>query len=121
MHRAFSSLVSLISCMSFLACASRPGVPTQSGNFPVDGRVSSISHADLAAAIAAANADHIYAVHVIDRNHVRVDISDDLHEVGNYDKRGRHYSERFHGEPMNVLVTRAGGKWESHGFTVTTY
>jgi len=107
--------------MSLLACVSRPGVSAGSRNWPVDGKVSSISRADLAAAIAAANADRVYGVHVIDRNHVRVDISDDVHDVGNYDERGRYYVERFHGNPMYVTVTRKSGKWESGDAVITTY
>jgi hypothetical protein len=69
----------------------------------------------------AANATRVYRVRVINRNRVRVDISDDLHEVGDYDEKRRYFLRRFHGEPMYVIVKRVGGKWESHGFIVTTY
>ena len=107
--------------MALLGCAGRGGFSPESWKFPVDGKVSSISRADLAAAIAAAEADRIWAVHVLDRNHVRVDISDDVHDVGEYEERGRYFLRRFHGDPMYVTVTRTNGKWESHGFTITTY
>jgi hypothetical protein len=75
----------------------------------------------LAAAIAAANADRIYGAHIIDRNHVRVDISDDIHDVGDYDERGRYYVKRLHGDPMYVDVRRARGKWEGGDAVITTY
>src|ERR1700676_2449471 len=86
MLRLYSSVALLISSIASFGCASRPGAPAGSWGFPVEGNVSSISRADLAAAVAAANATRVYRVHVINRNRVRVDISDDLHEVGNYDK-----------------------------------
>lgn len=107
--------------MTVFGCASKGGFSPQSWKFPVDGKVSSITHAELAAAIAAANPERIWAVHVIDRNHVRVDISDDVHKVGNYDEGGRYYTEHIHGEPMYVIVTRIGGKWERGGAYITTY
>jgi hypothetical protein len=121
MRSLSSSAALLISCIALCGCASKGGFPPQSWKFPIDGRVSSISRADLAAAIAAAEADRIWAVHVIDRNHVRVDISDDIHDVGNYDERGRYYLQRFYGDPMYVTVKRTRGKWESRGATITTY
>src|SRR6267378_4134083 len=110
MYRLYSVVAVLISSITLFGCASRSGFSPQSWQFPIDGKVSSTSHADLAAAIAAANADRIYAVHVISPNRVRVDISDDLHEVGNFDKKGRYYVERLHGDLMYVIVTRVGGK-----------
>jgi len=116
-----SSVALLISCMTLCGCASRSGFSPQSWKFPIDGRVNSISREDLVAAIAAANADRIYSVHVIDRNNVRVDISDDIHDVGNYDERGRYYVERLHGNPMYVDIRRAGGKWERGDAVITTY
>jgi len=119
--RRFNSSVALLIGMTLLGCANRGGFSAQSWKFPVDGKVSSISRGDLAAAIAAANADRIWAVHVINRDHVRVDISDDIHDVGNYDERGRYYVERLHSAPMYVDVTRRGAKWESDGAVITTY
>jgi len=121
MRHLNSSLALLISGMTFFGCASRGGFSPQSWKFPIDGKVSSISRADLAAAIAAADATRVYAVHVISRNRVRVDIGDDLHEVGNYDENGRYYIKRFHGDPMYVIVTRRGNQWESGGAIITTY
>src|SRR5438067_274937 len=121
MRRLYSVVVLLISSITLFGCASSSGFSPQRGSFPIDGKVSSISHADLAAAIAAANAYRIYAVHVISPHRVRVDISDDLHKVGNYDEKGRYYIEEFHGDPMHVVVTRVGGKWESGGAIITTY
>jgi hypothetical protein len=94
-HRLYPSLASLISSVALFGCASRAGAPPESWRFPIEGNVSSISRADLAAAIAAANATRVYRVHVINPNRVRVDISDDLHVVGNYDERGRYFTERF--------------------------
>ncbi len=116
-----SSVALLISGITLVGCASRGGFSPESWRFPVDGKVSAISRAELAAAIAATQADRIWAVHVIDRNHVRVDISDDIHDVGNYDERGRYYVERLHGNPMYVVVTRASGKWERGDAIITTY
>ena len=115
------SLTLLITGVTLFGCATRGGFSPQSGKFPVDGKISSISRPDLAAAVAAAAADRIWAVHVIDRNHVRADISDDIHDVGNYDERGRYYVERLHGNPMYVVVTRTGGKWERGDAIITTY
>src|SRR6266536_6224645 len=110
MYRLYPVVAVLISSSTLFGCANRSGFSPQSWQFPIDGKVSSISHAGLAAAIAAANADRIYAVHVISPRRVRVDISDDLHKVGNYDEKGRYYVEEFHGDPMYVVVTRVGGK-----------
>ena len=115
------SVALLIGGMTLSGCASKGGFSPDSWKFPVDGKVSSISHADLAAAIAAANTDRIWGVHVIDRNHVQVDLSDDMAAVGDYDERGRYFVRRFHGDPMRVIVTRVGGKWKSGGTMVTTY
>jgi hypothetical protein len=115
------SVALLISSVTLCGCAGRPAASSASWDFSVEGNVSSVSRADLAAAIAAADAARVYRVHVINRNRVRVDISDDLHEVGDYDEKGRHFVERFHGEPMYVIVTRAGGKWECGGAIITTY
>lgn len=120
--RALSSFVALLfGAMTLCGCASEGGFSPKSWKFPIDGKVSSISRADLGAAIAAANSDRIYGVHVIDRNHVQVDLSDDVHDVGDYDERGRYFLRRFHGDPMRTIVTRVGGKWERGGTMVTTY
>lgn len=121
MHRVCPSLAFLITTVALFGCASRGGFPLASWRFPIDGDVHSISRPDLAAAIAEADADRIWGVHIINRNHVRVDIGDDVHEVGNYDERGRYYTERIHGGPMYVIVTRVGGKWERGGAIITTY
>ncbi|PYL31319.1 MAG: hypothetical protein DMF39_03245 [Verrucomicrobia bacterium] len=121
MYRLYPVVVLLINSITLFGCASRSGFSPQSWQFPIDGKVSSISHVDLAAAIAAANAGPIYAVHIVSPNRVRVDISDDLHKVGNYDEKGRYYVKEFHGNPMYVVVTRVGGKWESGGAIITTY
>jgi hypothetical protein len=83
--------------------------------------VASISHTDLAAAIAAADAAKVYRVRVIDRNQVRVDVTDGLHIVGDSDERGQHVFHRFHGEPDYVIVKRVAGKWVSDGVTLVTY
>jgi hypothetical protein len=119
MHRLHGSLAFLITTAALFGCASRGGFPPDSWRFPIDGDVHSISRSDLAAAIAEANADRIWRVHVIDRNHVRVDISDDWHEGPDYEHLG--HSVRFHGEPMYVIVTRVHGRWESGGAVVSTY
>jgi hypothetical protein len=121
MYRLYPSLAAIISSVTLFGCASSSGVSARSWDFPVDGNVGSISHADLAAAIAAANATRVYRVRVINRDRVRVDISDDLHELGDYDEKRRYFLRRFHGDPMYVIVTRAGGKWESGGSIITTY
>ena len=121
MRRVNSSVALLISFIALCGCTSKGGFPPQSWKFPIDGRVSSITRADLAAAIAAASADRIYGVHVISRNHVRVDISDDIHDVGDYDETGRYYVKRFHGDPMYADVRRVAGKWENTGAVITTY
>jgi hypothetical protein len=121
MRRLNASLALLISCIAVCGCASKGGFPPASWKFPIDGRVSSISRSDLSAAIAAADADRIYGVHVISRNHVRVDISDDIHDVGDYDESGRYYIKRLRGHPMYVDIRRVGGKWESGGAVITTY
>lgn len=105
-------LVLLLSVVLF-GCASRGGFSPQSWKFPIDGKVSSISRADLAAAITSANADLIYGVHVIDRNNVRVDIGDNINEVVDYDERGRSYVKSLRGGPLYVPIRRVGGKWES--------
>jgi len=118
-YRLYSVVAVLISGVTLFGCANRSGFSPQSWQFPIDGKVGSISHADLAAAIVAA--DRIYAVHVISLHRVRVDISDDLHKVGNYYEKGRYYVEEFHGDPTYVVVTRVGGKWESGGAIITTY
>jgi len=120
--RPLTSFVALlVGGMTLCGCASKGGFSPQSWKFPIDGKVGSISRSDLGAAIAAANSDRIYGVHVIDRNHVRVDLSDDVHDVGDYDEKGRYFLRRFHGDPMRVIVTRVDGKWESGGIMVTTY
>ena len=121
MRRFTLSVTLLISGIALCGCANRGGFSPESWKFPVDGKVSSLSRSDLETAVAAANAKRIWAVHVIDRNHVRVDISDDLAEVGNYDERGRYYIQRFHGNPMYVIVTRIHGKWNAGGAILTTY
>jgi hypothetical protein len=121
MYRLYSSLAAIISTVALFGCASSAGVSARSWDFPVEGSVSSISHVDLGAAIAAANATRVYRVRVINRDRVRVDISDDLHEVGDYDEKGRYFLRRIHGDPMYVIVTRIGGKWESGGAIITTY
>ena len=121
MRRLNSCVALLISCIALCGCTSRGGFPPDSWKFPIDGRVSSITRADLAAALAAANADRIFGVHVISRYHVRVDISDDIHDVGDYDEKGRYYVKRFHGDPMYVDIKRVGAKWESGGAVITTY
>lgn len=111
-------VVLLLGGVTLCGCASK-GFSPESWKFPIDGKVTSISRAGLGEAIAAANADRIWRVHIIDRNHVRVDISDDWHRGPDYEHLGR--SVRFHGEPAYVIVTRVAGKWESGGATVTTY
>ena len=121
MCRLYSAIGMLMSSVTLFGCAHNSGFSPQSWKFPVDGKVSSLSYADLAAAIAAADADRVYGVHVIDRNHVKVDISDDFHKVGNYDEKGRYYIERIHGDPMYVMVTRRPRKWERDGAIITTY
>jgi hypothetical protein len=75
----------------------------------------------LAAAIAVADATRIYRVPVINRNRVRVDVSDGIHTVGDYDERGRYFLRRFHGEPDYLIITRVAGKWERGGIVLTTY
>jgi hypothetical protein len=100
---------------------SEGGFSPESWQFPIDGKVSDISRADLAAAIAAAHAKRVYAVHVISRDRVRVDVSDDLHEVGDYDEKGRYFLRRFHGNPMYVIVTRVHGQWQGGDAIITTY
>jgi hypothetical protein len=120
--RPLTSFVALlISGMTLLGCASSGGFSPQSWKFPVDGKVDSISRADLAAAIAAADAKRVYAVHVIHRNRVHVDISDDIHDVGEWDERGRYILRRYHGDPMYTIVKRVHGKWENSGGIITTY
>src|SRR5256885_10318129 len=99
MYRLYSSLALLITLCD---CASRPGASASAWNFPVEGNVSSISRADLAVAIDAANATRVYRVHVINRNRVRVDISDGLHEMGDYDEKCRYFLLRVHAEPAYV-------------------
>jgi hypothetical protein len=121
MRPLISFVALLMGGMTLCGCASEGGWSPQSWKFPVDGKVGSISHADLAAAIAAANTDRIWGVHVIDRNHVQVDLSDDVHDVGDYDENGKYFVRRFHGDPMRTIVTRVDGKWESGGIMVTTY
>jgi hypothetical protein len=121
MRCLYSLIGLLVTSVTLFGCAHDSGFSPQSWKFPIDGNVSSISRTDLAAAIAAANSKRIYGVHVIDRNHVKVDISDDLHKVGNYDERGHYYVQRIHGDPMYVMVTRRHGKWEDDGAIVTTY
>jgi hypothetical protein len=116
-----SSIALLTGAMVLFGCASKGGFSPDSWKFPVDGKVSSISHSDLAAAIAAANSDRIWGVHVIDRNHVQVDLSDGVNDVGDYDERGRYFVRRFHGDPMRTIVTRVGGEWERGGTMLTTF
>src|SRR4051794_19295611 len=101
-----SSAALLIGGLALFGCAGKGGFPPDSWKFAVDGKVSSISHSDLAAAIAAANTDRIWAVHVIDRNHVQVDLSDDVAVVGDYDENGKYFKRRFHGDPMRTIVAR---------------
>ncbi|MEY2507989.1 MAG: hypothetical protein QOH01_2318 [Verrucomicrobiota bacterium] len=122
MRSPISFVALLIAGMTLFGCVSEQGFSPQSWKFPIDGKVSSISRADLGTAVAAADSKRIYGVHVIDRNHVKVDISDDLHKVGHYDERGRYYIQRIHGDPMYVMVTRRHGKWDQgDGAIVTTY
>jgi hypothetical protein len=119
--RLLNSSVAFLVGVALFGCASKGGFSPDSWKFPVDGKVSSISHSDLATAIAAANADRIWGVHVIDRNHVQVDLSDDVAEVGDYDENGKYFVRRFHGDPMRAIVTRVHGKCERGGTLLTTY
>jgi len=121
MYRLYSAVALLISSITLFGCATRSGFSPTSWAFPIEGKVSSISRTDLAAAIAAANSPRVYRVHVINRNRVRVDISDDLHEVGDYDEKGRYFLRRFHGNPMYVIVTRVRGRWEGGDAIITSY
>ena len=122
MHRSLVSRLAVVfSEMILFGCASTSSSSPGSWNFPVEGNVSSISHADLAAAIVAADATRIYRVRVMSRDRIRVDVSDGMHTVGDYDERGRHFLHRFRGEPDYVIVTRIAGKWESGGIVVSTY
>jgi|SRR6516164_11634194 len=105
MYRLCSLLAVIISSVVAFGCVSTSPISARSWDFRVQGNDSAISQADLAAAITAADAKRIYRVQVVSRNHVRVDVSDGLHNVGDYDEKGRYFVRRFHGEPDYVIVS----------------
>ena len=108
----------LLASIAFFGCAASFSNPA-SRDFPVVGNVSSISRSDLTAAIVAADAKRVYRVRVINRDRVRVDVSDDVHYGPDYEHPGR--SVRFHGEPAYIIVTRVRGHWQSAGAFISTY